>query len=148
VSLFYYLENPIIGGMNIFSASPPIEEQGIHEVNGYKIFIKKVKQVDMDRRDMNKILLQFLNNGIRNIMKSLNYKEIGYTRKYFDQSKKKQLFNGLLNIYSGFKTSVLASEGGLFLRILPTKKIVQNITVMDFIETIYHKPGLERDQRR
>jgi hypothetical protein len=53
-----------------------------------------------------------------------------------------------LNIYSGFKTSVLAAEGGLFLRIDPTKKIVQNISVMDFIETIYHKPGLERDERR
>jgi hypothetical protein len=63
--------------MNIFSASPPIEEQGIHEINGHKIYIKKVKQVDMDKRDMNKILLQFLNNGIRNIMKSLNYMEIG-----------------------------------------------------------------------
>ncbi len=97
---------------------------------------------------MNKILLQFLNNGIRNIMKSLNYMEIGQTRKYFDQSKKKQFFNGSLNIYSGFKTSVLAAEGGLFLRIDPTKKIVQNISVMDFIETIYHKPGLERDERR
>lgn len=134
--------------MNIFSASPPIEEQGIHEINGHKIYIKKVKQVDMDKRDMNKILLQFLNNGIRNIMKSLNYMEIGQTRKYFDQSKKKQFFNGSLNIYSGFKTSVLAAEGGLFLRIDPTKKIVQNISVMDFIETIYHKPGLERDERR
>jgi hypothetical protein len=35
-----------------------------------------------------KVLLTFLNNGLRNIMANLNYAEIGKTGKYFNTKDK------------------------------------------------------------
>lgn len=95
------------------------------------------------------MLLHFLNNGIRNILSSLNFIEIGQTGKYFNQQQKLTLFNSL-NIYSGFKINFVVGKGGLFLRVDPTKKVVQNKSVIDYIDEIYHSISgdpLEKRQR-
>lgn len=71
-----------MGGMNIYSATEPKAKEGIHDATGFKIHIKLVKSFDVKTNP--KILLLFLNNGIRNIMSSMDYIEIGQTGKYFN----------------------------------------------------------------
>lgn len=98
----------------------------------------------MESKTENKMLLHFLNNGIRNILSSLNFIEIGQTGKYFNQDQKISLFDSL-SIYSGFKINFLVGKGGLFLRVDPTKKVVQNKTVMEHIDEIYKEAGGSTD---
>lgn len=63
--------------------------QAEHEVREYKIKISQVKVFNVHKNP--KVMLQFLNNGIRNIMGSLNYVEIGRTGKYFNMGMKQKI---------------------------------------------------------
>lgn len=50
-----------------------------------------------------KMLLTFLNNGLRNIMSRLNYVEIGRSGKYFNAKDKTPIDN--LVMYNGYKAN-------------------------------------------
>lgn len=57
--------------MNIYSANDILADEATHEASGHRILVKKVKTFNV--MDNPKILLLFLNNGIRNIMCSMDY---------------------------------------------------------------------------
>jgi len=76
-----------------------------------------------------------LNNGLRNIMRRLNFVEIGKSGKYFN-SKDKCLIDNLF-MYSGFKANFVMLEKGYFLRVDSVKKIVRNETVLQHIDQLY-----------
>jgi hypothetical protein len=65
------IANPVISGNNIYSCSEPAKKEFEVEVNEYKISIKQVKVLEV--KENPKLLLSFLNNGLRNIMNKLNY---------------------------------------------------------------------------
>lgn len=95
-----------------------------------------------------KMLLHFLNNGIRNIMSTLDYMEIGQTGKYFNKQGRKNVFADL-SIYPGYKVNFLMVEAGMFLRVDPTNKLVQNKSVLEYINEIYKINGdRDRDEKR
>lgn len=94
------------------------------------------------------MLLHFLNNGIRNIMTTLDYMEIGQTGKYFNKQGRKNVFNDL-SIYPGYKVNFLLAEAGMFLRVDPTSKLVQNKSVLDYINELYKiNSDRDRDEKR
>lgn len=79
-----YLDNPVIGGFNIYSVSKPTSEQCDHIVGDYKINVKQVKSIDVKKNPT--LFTLFLNNGIRNVMSCLKYIEIGQTGKFFKKN--------------------------------------------------------------
>lgn len=84
--------------------------------------MKKVKVYDLKQSPH--LLLAFLNNSLRNIMRKLNYVEIGKSGKYFNATDKTLIDN--LNMYNGFKSNFVSLEKGYFLRVDAAKKIVRN----------------------
>ena len=50
-----------------------------------------------------KVLLSFLNNGLRSIMRRLNYIEIGRSGKYFNASEKTHIDN--LMMFDGYRST-------------------------------------------
>lgn len=116
--------------MNIYSVHEPYAKEEVHQAGEYKITITQVKCLDIKKNPT--MLLHFLNNGIRNIMTTLNYMEIGQTGKYFNKQGKRAVFPDL-SIYPGFKANFLLAESGMFLRVDPTSKLVQNKTVLEYI---------------
>ena len=99
--------------------------------------------------DNPKVLTQMLNNALRNVMRRLNYIELGKSGKYFDISNNsKKTFESLV-MYSGFKSSFVNLEKGCFLRVNTAKKIVRNQNVKEFIDNCYKMhEGKEKDQKR
>lgn len=51
------------------------------------------------------MVVQFLNNGLRNLMSRINYVEIGRTSKYFNISKNEKIDN--LMMFSGYKANFM-----------------------------------------
>lgn len=86
-------------------------------------------------KDNPKVLLSFLNNGLRSIMRKLNYMEIGKTGKYFNAQRKTHIDN--LMMFSGYRSNFVHLEGGYYLRVDSAKKIVRNQTVLQYIDDIY-----------
>lgn len=79
----------MIGGSNIYSVYETERPESEYKVREYKITVKLVKDFNVFQNP--KIMLHFLNNGIRNIMNSLKYIEIGKTGKYFNMGKSTKL---------------------------------------------------------
>ena len=67
----HILERPVISGNNIFSTSSPLETTFEIEAGEYRISFKQVKVLDV-KKNLN-LLLSFLNNGLRNVMRGLDY---------------------------------------------------------------------------
>lgn len=111
----------------------------------YLVKIKQVKVLNV--KENPKVLLSFLNNGLRNIMNKLNYTEIGRSGKYFNIKEKINIDD--LMMFSGYKSNFVLLENNFFLRIDSAKKIVRNQTVLQFIDETYkiHKDK-EREERR
>lgn len=116
--------------MNIYSVNEPYAKEEVHQAGEYKITITQVKCIDVKQNPS--MLLHFLNNGIRNIMIAFNYMEIGQSSKYFNNLGKRNIFPDL-SIFPGYKANFLLAESGMFLRVDPTSKLVQNKTVLQFI---------------
>ena len=89
----------------------------------------------MSVKENPKLLVQFLNNGLRNLMSKLNYVEIGRTGKYFNAHRKEKIDN--LVMFSGYKVNFMELERGIYLRVDTAKKIVRNQTVLQFINETY-----------
>ena len=53
-----------------------------------------------------------------------------------------------LSLFKGYRANFLFGENGLYLRIDPVNKIVQNKTVLEAINEIYRQEGKERDEKR
>jgi len=82
----------------------------------------------MNLKENPKLLLSFLNNGLRSLMRNLNYIEIGRSGKYFNTNQKKHIDN--LMMFDGYRSNFVLLENGYFLRVDSAKKIVRNQTVL------------------
>ena len=132
--------------MNIYSVSEPSMKEAQHKTESHTISVEQVKKIDV--KENPKMLLHFLNNGLRNIMSSLNYMAIGNMGKYFNQNGKKNVLEGLA-IYPGYKANFLLAEAGMFLRVDPTNKLIQNMSVLEFINKQYSlHSDRTRDEKR
>lgn len=116
------VKRPVISGMNIYSTSEYSGEELKYTAGQYSIRVKKVKVYDLKQSPH--LLLAFLNNSLRNIMRKLNYVEIGRSGKYFNATDKTIIDN--LNMYNGYKSNFVSLEKGYFLRVDAAKKIVRN----------------------
>lgn len=77
-----YLDNPVISGNNIYSTKPGLSESFEIAIGEYTVAFKQVKVLNV--KENPKVLLSFLNNGLRSIMRRLEYMEIGKSGKYFN----------------------------------------------------------------
>ncbi len=127
------IPNPILTGYNIFSSEPPSEIEREYQCEQHKVTVKKVKEFNFAENP--KMLLTFLNNGLRNIMDRLNFVEIGRSGKYFNAKDKTPIEN--LTMYNGYKVNFVHLEKGYFLRVDPSKKIVRSDTVLQAIDAVY-----------
>lgn len=91
-------------------------------MDNYTITVKQVKVYNMAANQ--KLFLNFLNNGLKNMMRKLDYIEIGRTGKFFNTKQKETIDN--LFMYSGYKANFVQLEKGILLRIDPAKKIVRS----------------------
>lgn len=66
-----YIENPVISGNNIYSLKASKAETFEVSVREYVVVVKEVKVLKV--KENPKLLLSFLNNGLRSIMRKLNY---------------------------------------------------------------------------
>ena len=67
----------------------------------FKINIKKVKEMNL--KENPKLLLSFLNNGLRSLMRTLEYMEIGRSGKYFSSKDRTPIDN--LVMFGGYKSN-------------------------------------------
>lgn len=116
------IPNPVYSGSNIYSSEESPEIENTFSCDNYKIIVKRVKVYSV--KENPKLLLLFLNNGLRNIMRKLDYVEIGRSGKYFNSKEKNYIDN--LMMFNGFKSSFIVLEKGIFLRVDSAKKIVRN----------------------
>jgi len=61
----------VISGNNIYSLHDPITPEKEYEEGGYKVVIKQVKVYDISSNP--KMMLTFLNNALRGVMRKLNF---------------------------------------------------------------------------
>ena len=107
--------------------------------------MKKVKELNIQENP--KLLLSFLNNGLRNVMRGLDYMEIGRSGKYFNCKSSTKIDN--LMMFSGYRSNFVELENGIYLRVDSAKKIVRNQTVLEIIDEIYrHHQDKDRQERR
>jgi hypothetical protein len=93
------------------------------------------------------LLLSFLNNGLRNVMRGLDYMEIGRSGKYFNAKQKTHIDN--LMMFSGYRSNFVLLENGYYLRVDSAKKIVRNQSVLDIIDQVYKiHSDKDREEKR
>jgi hypothetical protein len=128
-----FIDNPVFSGNNIYSITPSRSDLFEIEIKEYRISIKNVKTLKV--KENPKLLLSFMNNGLRSIMRKLNYIEIGRSGKYFNAKEKTMIDN--LMMFSGYRSNFVLLENGFYLRVDSAKKIVRNQTVLQVIDEIY-----------
>ena len=121
-----FIEGPVISGNNIYSTKAPLTESFEIEAGEQRINIKQVKVLDVKQNP--NLLLSFLNNGLRNVMRGLDYMEIGRSGKYFNTKDKVNIDN--LMMFSGYRSNFVLLENGYYLRVDSAKKIVRNQSVL------------------
>jgi hypothetical protein len=86
---------------------------------------------------------------VRNFFHQMQYTEIGRSRKYFDPQSRKELSGANVAVYHGYSTNFCLLEGGLFLKVDPTVKIVQSESALDLINKIYKiNSALSKTEKR
>ena len=65
------IENPVVSGNNIYSLKAPAKIEETYTSGIYQVRIKQVKVYNLE--DNPKLLLSFLNNGLRNVMNKLDF---------------------------------------------------------------------------
>ena len=147
VEISEMIASPVISGMTIYSIRKPKypETEFKIEIDNQKEYTITVRQVREQNISSNpKVLIQFLNNGLRNLMNRLEYTEIGRTNKFFN-IKSMTKFDNLM-MFSGFRSNFTTLEKGTFLRVDTAKKIVRTETVLQTINEVYRVHGdKERD---
>jgi aubergine-like protein len=79
----------------------------------YKMYLKYINKMmdfsNLDAPDESRMqIFKVINSGVKSIMKNLGYTEFGFSRKFYDLSKKQEIHNGdwILDIKSGYFTSI------------------------------------------
>ncbi len=107
--------------------------------------MKQVKVFEV--KENPRLLLLFLNNGLRGTMGKLGFTEIGKTGKYFNNKDKEEIDSIIM--YNGYKSNFVQLEGGLYLRVDSAKKIVRKETVLDCINQFYKiHEGKDKEEKR
>ena len=142
--MYLYAANPVYSGWNIYSLEPGDLEFTV-TVAEYQIQVRQVKVLDV--KSNNKLLLNFLNNGLRNLMTKLKYMSIAKSGTFFNSKKVDKIDD--LSMYSGYKANFLILEKGIYLRVDTAKKIVRNQTVLQFINEIYrNNASASKEEKR
>jgi hypothetical protein len=125
-----------------------------HEAVPYQLQLRVAKQITLSdiylpQKEHSAVVFAFLNNLVRNFFHHMHYTEIGRTRKYFDPQSRRDLSGASLSLFSGYSTSFSLLEGGLFLKVDPTVKIVQSESALDLINRVYKlNSSLSRAEKR
>ncbi len=136
---------PVLSGNNIYSTKPAKSQEFEVEGRGHKVSVREVKVLKV--KENPKLLLSFLNNGLRSIMRKLNYTEIGRSGKYFNAAEKTTIDN--LMMFSGYRSNFVLLEKGYYLRVDSAKKIVRNQTVLQVIDEVYKfHQDKDKDEKR
>lgn len=107
--------------------------------------MKQVKVLNV--KENPHLLLSFLNNGLRNVMRGLDYMEIGRSGKYFNCKNKTKIDNLLM--FSGYRSNFVLLENGFYLRVDSAKKIVRTQTVLNEIDQLYRQhQDKSREEKR
>jgi aubergine-like protein len=140
-----HIDSPVVSGSNLYSTRASSSEAFEVEALGYRVAVKEVKVLKV--KENPKVLLSFLNNGLRSIMRRLNYIEIGRSGKYFNASEKTHIDN--LMMFSGYRSNFVLLENGFYLRVDSAKKIVRNQTVLQAVDEVYkYHQEKEKEERR
>ncbi|KAM3924689.1 LOW QUALITY PROTEIN: piwi-like protein 2 [Leptodactylus fuscus] len=83
------------------------------------------------------LCIPFYNVVIRRVMKSLDMKQIG--RNYYDPTSATVLHKYRLQVWPEFAASIRRTDGGLFLQVGITHKVIRDDSVMDIMHTLYQQ---------
>lgn len=79
----------------------------------------------------------------------MNYIQVGKGNRFINPSSKKALANAGIVLFTGYETSFNMLESGLYLRVDSITRIVQDKTVLEYINGIYMKHShLNKDEKR
>ena len=94
--------------------------------------------------------LNFMNSLVKNLFHSIGFVEIGKSNKYFNPKSRRPVENTGVVLFNGFETSFsVRQDGALYLQVESMTRIVQDRSVLDFINDIYGKnKHLSRDEKR
>ncbi len=80
--------------------------------------------------------MNFLNVALRNVMKRLDFTELGKSRKFFNTTRF-ETPDPALKLFSGYQANFIQAQKGIYLRVDPAKKIVRNQKVLTAINDVY-----------
>lgn len=79
----------------------------------------------------------------------MNYIQIGKGNRFINPSSKKALPNAGIVLFTGYETSFNMLESGLYLRVDSITRIVQDKTVLEYINGVYLKNShLNKEEKR
>lgn len=110
-----------------------------------------IKEIFSEDRLISSIPQKFFSILIKYFLKKLKFFEFGRTSKFYDPSKSFEIEQTKLLIYHGFQTSFNNYDGGFFLRIDISHKIVRTETVLHIIDRVYNEEkntNLSKDEKR
>ena len=144
-----------LSGSSLFASEKPSFSQSIsfktcYEKKNYELTINlskafTINEIFNEDKRMSLLPQKFFNILIKFFLKKLKFFEFGRTSKFYDPSKSCEIEQTKLLIYHGFHTSFNNYDGGFFLRIDISHKIVRTDTVLQLIDRIYND---ERNQER
>ena len=142
-----------LSGSSLFASEKPSFTQSIsfktcYEKKNYELIINlnksfTISEIFNEDRKQSLLPQKFFNILIKFFLKKLKFFEFGRTSKFYDPSKSMEIDQTKLLIYHGFHTSFNNYDGGFFLRIDISHKIVRTDTVLNLIDRIYND---ERNQ--
>jgi len=137
-----------LSGSSLFASEKPSFSQSIsfktcYEKKNYELTINlsksfTISEVFNEDRKLSILPQKFFNILIKFFLKKLKFFEFGRTSKFYDPSKSLEIDQTKLLIYHGFHTSFNNYDGGFFLRIDISHKIVRTDTVLNLIDKIYN----------
>lgn len=137
-----------LSGSTLFGSEKPNFSQSISfktcfEKKNYELTVILSKSFTINEifnEDKKSAILpqKFFNILIKYFLKKLKFFEFGRTSKFYDPSKSCEIEQTKLLIYHGFHTSFNNYDGGFFLRIDVSHKIVRTDTVLQLIDRIYN----------
>lgn len=140
------LGSNFISGLTLFTVSVENLDSDVYCFKAHPEFVMICKRVHKDidfvginnmaNEDCRRQLLRFLNANLKRILRQKNYIEWGRNKKYYNMTKKINIDEHNLMIFSGFKTSIDIYEEGIKLLVDCSSRIVRfNNVWEDFLKS-------------
>lgn len=129
-------------GFNLFSygrvptsESVELSQLASNDVDYKVTFLKKStlifdSLIESENENDRNLVLRWLNIQMKRFLKLIGYTEMGRACRYYDKSRSTNPEGTQLLIHPGFETSYNIYEGGLFLKVDTSNKIVHKTTVL------------------